>query len=118
QGAAYGNPLTLATRQLARPAIKQMADIEHLDHAIEGGGTGRLAPHPAAVVQVVPDRKVREQPAVLKNIADPPRPRGQIFARRIVEQNFVIEHDAAAIRFEQSRNQVDDGGLAGAGWSK
>ena len=43
---------------------------------------GGMAAHPAAVVEIVPDRQMRKQPAFLEHVADAPAPGRHVDARR------------------------------------
>src|ERR1700688_2376594 len=81
----------------------------------EGRRIGRVTAHPAAVVEIVLHRQMREQPAFLEYVADTAVPGRHVDALRVVEQNLIVEQDAAAVRLEQSGDHVDDAGLAGAG---
>ena len=114
QRAADRDALAFAARQLAGPALEQMADVEQLDHMRERRRIGRVAAHPAAVVEIVLHAEMRKQPAFLEHIADAAAPGRHVDARRVVEQHLVVEHDAAAVRPQQAGDHVDDARLAGA----
>src|SRR6185437_2911187 len=92
-----------------------MADIEQIGDMSKGPDIRGVAAHPASVVEIVPHRHVRKQPAFLKHSADAPLPGWHIDARRIVEQYIAVEHNAAAVGCDQPGNHVDDAGLAAAG---
>ena len=72
------------------------------------------AAHPAAVVEILRHREMREQPAFLEHVADAAAVRRHVDARCAVEQHGVVERDAAAVRRDQAGDHVDDRGLAGA----
>ena len=57
QRAADRDALALAARELARPAVEQMADVEQVDDARHLGGIAREAAHAPAVVEVRRDRR-------------------------------------------------------------
>ena len=78
--ADYDKVLALAARELARPAVEQMPDVEQVNDALEIGGIAREAAHAPAVIEVRRDGKVREQPPFLEHIADVPPMRRHIDA--------------------------------------
>src|SRR6185437_336986 len=127
QGAADGNALTLATRELAGPAFEQMTDVEHFNHMVEFAGIVGKPADPSAVVEIVRHREMRKEPAFLEYVADAPPPRGNVDATFRIEKNRIAERiakcritecDAATVRFEQAGDHVDDAGLAGARGTK
>ena len=115
QRTADCDALAFAAGQLAGPPIQQMADIKQVDHMSECGRISRLTVHPAAIGEIVLHRKVREQAAFLKNVADPPLRNRHINTRGAVKQHLAIENDAAVVGLEQAGNHIDDAGLAGTG---
>ena len=118
QRAGDGDPLALAAREQARSPIQQMADIEQGDDARKFIVKARAAAHPAAVVDVLPNVKMREQPTFLKHIADMTTVRWQVDAGGGVEQHGLIESDSAAIRLDQAGDDVDEGCLSRTRWSE
>jgi hypothetical protein len=91
-----------------------MADAEHSDHAILFGIVARQSPHPAAIVEILRDGEVREKPAVLEHIADAPPMRRNAQLRHGIEQQRSVHLDPSAVGRNQTRDHIDDGGLAGA----
>ena len=57
---------------------------------------------------------MRKQPAFLKYVSDMAPMRRHIDAVCGVEQLRAVQRDQAAVRREQTRNHIDDCGLAGA----
>src|SRR3546814_9907076 len=77
----------------AHPAVRRQREIEPIN-------------------QVRADAAMREEPAVLKNIADAARLGPQI--GRAIEQGAVADTDMPAIGPQQPRDHVEDARLAGA----
>ena len=61
---------------------------------------------------------MREEAALLEDIADAPLCRAQEDARLGIHQHAAAERDAACVWPQQARDQVDQRGLARAGWAK
>ena len=71
QCAADGDALTLAAGQQSGPTIKQAADIEQSNDALEFVHVDRMAAHAPPIVEILAHAEVRKQPALLEHIADP-----------------------------------------------
>ena len=82
QGPGNGHSLPFAARQAGRTALNQAGDPHQVHNIVEPDCMRRRRP-PAAEVQITPDRKVREQGAVLENQSDRPTVRRQ-------EDGFVL----------------------------
>ena len=80
-----------------------------------GGAPFPSGGEPAPEQQVLPDGKVRKEPALLKDIADPPQMGRDPDAALGIEQNRAVYDDASSTREEQAGDRVDYGGLAGSG---
>src|SRR5690348_14537607 len=74
-----------------------------------------MAAYPAPVVEIVLDRKMREQSTFLEHAADAPPPGRHVDARCAVEQGLAVKHDASTVGREQAGDHVDQAGLTGAG---
>ena len=70
QRAADRDALALAAGEIAGPPLEQARDIEQRDDACLLVGVVRQAIHAPPVVEILRDRHVREQPAVLEHVAD------------------------------------------------
>src|SRR5262249_30163893 len=92
-----------------------MADIEQLGDAPELPPLRRKSAHAPAVIEIGRHTKVREQASLLEYVADAPAMRRHVDAVLGIEQDGVIEHDAAAVRRDQAGDNVGERGLAGAG---
>src|ERR1700757_2037148 len=68
---------------------------------------------PAAKHQILPDGKMREKPALLEDIADPPQMGRDADAALGIEQNRAVHDDASEARTEQAGDHVYDGSLSG-----
>ena len=92
-----------------------MADAQKLDDRGEiASGRAGLAVEPAPVEQVAAHAEMREQPAVLEDIADAAAmPRNEDAALG-VDQHLAVDGDAAAVRPHQAADDVDQGRLARA----
>ena len=92
-----------------RPAVQEGAETEESDDLIkrDHGLVGSLQPIP----QIPPNRKVREQPRVLKYITDTPALHGHGLSRARVGQNNIIEPDVSLIGLEQAGDDIDQGSL-------
>src|SRR5262249_25059654 len=72
------------------------------------------AREPAAIEQVLAHAEMREQAAVLEDVADAPAMLGDEHAARRVDQRRAVDDDAPALRPDQAANDVDQGRLARA----
>ena len=106
--------LFLAAGELVRPpagGVGQMKALEHLIHLAvplqAGTAFGREG-------QVLPQRHVRKQRVVLEHVAAVARPGGQVHARGRVEQDLVVEQDAAFLRHGEAGDRVERQGFPGA----
>ena len=114
QGAADGDALTLAAGQHARPALEQVSDAQQRRDPFEFCRIARPAAHTPAIVQVLPHTQMRKQAAFLKHITDLTPVRRHIDRLCGIEQGRLVEHNAAAIRFEEPGDHIDQRGFAGA----
>ena len=118
QRAPDRDPRLLAPRQKRGATVEQAADPQHLHH-LAARRPGRAGGREAGAVGEVPaHRHVREQPRILEDIADPPRPHGHHHARGAVGQHATIDDDATVIGAQQPRHRVYDRGLARTGASE
>src|SRR5437016_238823 len=67
---------------------------------------------PRGIPDVLGHPEMRKERVVLKEIAD------RSFLRRHVRPVLPVEHDAAGVEFLETGNASQNGGLAGAGWTK
>src|SRR5258705_6664303 len=107
--------MALAARESSGAAIQQIANIEQVGDARALRGIVGQAVHPPAIVEILPNIKMRKQPRVLKDIADAAAVRRDLHARRGIVKGFAIKGDDATIRPQQPRDHVDQRSLAGTG---
>jgi hypothetical protein len=74
----------------------------------------RPTAHASAIVQVLPHAQMRKQSAFLKNTADLAPVRRHIDGLCSIEKRRVVKHNAAAIRFEQACDHIDQRGFPGS----
>src|SRR5258708_37596846 len=79
--AAEGDALALPTRELPRPPIEQVPDVEQIQDARRFGAVARKPAHAAAGGAVRRNAPMREQAAFLKDITDAAAGRGPPDAR-------------------------------------
>src|SRR6516165_1451995 len=92
-----------------------MADIEQLGDALELRRIRRKSAHAPAVIEIGRNTEVREQASLLEHVADASAMCRHVNAALGIEQDGVIEHDAAVVRRDQAGDNVGERGLAGAG---
>ncbi len=92
-----------------------MSDPQHLDHMGALSRRGRVGGSPGAEIQVPRHGQMREQPGILKDMADTPPARRQIEPRIAVENRPVIDHDAPMVRSKKSGYRIDACGFSGPG---
>ena len=94
---------------------EQIADVEQVGDARALRGIVGEAVHAPPVVEVLPHVEMRKQPRILEHIADAAPVRRHVHALGGVVERLAVEGDDAAIGPQQSRDHVDQRGLAGAG---
>ncbi len=114
QRASERDALALAARELTGTAIKQAADVEQIGDARTLRGVVGKPVHAPPVVEVLAHIEMRKQPGILEHIADAAAVRRDMQVCRRVVQHFAVDGDDAAIGPQQSRDDVDQRGLAGA----
>ena len=92
-----------------------MADAERGDDGVERDA--RLMPRrePAPEQQIPPDAEVRKQLRILEHEADAPPVFGHEDAGFGVDEDPIVEHDAAAIGTQEAGDQIDRHRFAGPG---
>ena len=113
--AADGDTLLLAAGKARGAAAEQVADAEEIDDLRRPCGDVLRRRAPMSIQKVVAHAQMRKQPLLLEDVTQTPPLRWHIGACVAIEQNRVIEHDAAAIGPDQAGEDVDERGLAGAG---
>jgi len=99
QGPADRHALLLAAGKGVGLALDQVSDAQQLDDRAEVAGHAALAARePAAVEQVLAHAEMREEAAVLEDIADAAAVLGDEHAALGVEQGRSVDDDAAALR--------------------
>ena len=76
--------------------------------------SSRDAAHAAAVIEILPHREMRKQPAFLEHITDAAAMRRHVDAGAGIEQHGLVERNRAAIGRHQTGDHIDDRSLAGA----
>jgi hypothetical protein len=107
-----GDTLTLAAAQLAGIALLQSVKLEQRRHLADAA-PGRAGIDPArgqAVGDVAGDGEVRKQGVMLEHHGDVAP------VRRNVVERAPPQPDGAAVRRLESRDEVQQGGLAAAAW--
>jgi len=99
---------------LTGTAIEQAADIQQIGDARALSGIVVKAVHSPSVVEILADIEMRKQPCILEHIADPAAMRRDVHALGGVVERLGVDGDGAAIGPQQSRDHVDQRGLAGA----
>ena len=92
-----------------------MFDPQQIDNVLQrraiGGGRRKIA----SVKQVLAHGQVRQKPRVLENVADPALVPRHEHAMRRVDQRLAIERNTRAVGPDETRQDIDDRSLAGAG---
>lgn len=91
-----------------------MFDAERLDHSTERNLACGLRREPAPEQEISPHAEMREELGVLKHEPDPAAIGGHEDRSLSVYQHAAVEHDRAAIRPRQTRDQIDRHRLARA----
>src|ERR1700730_1898511 len=92
-----------------------MADVEQFGDALELRGIVGEPVHAPPIVEILPDIEMRKQPRVLEHIADAAAMRREMQARWGVVEGLAVDRDDATIGLQQSRDHVDQRGLARTG---
>src|SRR5262249_41260165 len=71
--------------------------------------------HPPPVVEIGQNAQMRKQPRILEHVADAAAMRGNMDALFGVVERLAVDDDGAAVGTEQSRDHVDQRGLARSG---
>ena len=110
QGPAHGHPLALATRQLRRPAVEQVLDLQHGGHLSNALGALRLGhlAHFQRKADVVGHAHGRVERVALEHHGDVALGRGH--AQHIAPGDAQL----ALARLFQPGNDVEQGGFAAA----
>ena len=95
--------------------MEQVADAEQLDNHGPFGMTFAARREPAAIGEILADRHVREQSRVLEHVADASPVFRHVDAFCGIDKHAAVGGDAAAIRPDQSGDDVDQRRLAGPG---
>ena len=77
--------------------IQQVSNAEQLEHVVETDRALRLGREPAAEDEILPDREMRKEPALLEHVADAPAMLRDEYPAFGIDQRPVVEHDAAAV---------------------
>ena len=109
------DPLLLSAGELVRRPVGvrrgQLDEVEHLAHPGRAGG-GRPLRLRQPEADVGGDVEVREERALLRDVADPALLRRDRAA--LAGDDTVVEPDAAGCRREEARDQAEQRGLAAA----
>src|SRR5580698_10559198 len=115
QRAADRDALLFAARQGVGPPFDQGSDAQQLDDRAEVAGDAAVAARePAAVQQVLAHAEMREQAAVLEDVADAATMAWHEHTALGVDQGLAIDDDAPALRPDESGDDIDQGRLARA----
>src|SRR5262249_37953465 len=106
--------VALATRERSRPAVEQVADVEQIHDPRHFGAVARKPAHAPAIVEICRNAQMREQAALLEDIADMTAVRRHIDARGGIEQHGVVEPDTSPVRRDEPGDHIDEGRLARA----
>ena len=114
QCAADRDTLPFAARERVWPALEQTAQAEYVDDPL-ASEADRLTPRHAdeAIVEVLRDLQVREQPAVLEDPGDAPLLERPMQSRCRIGNQLSVDTDPAPIRAQLAGYQGEQGGLAG-----
>src|SRR5579862_5097902 len=112
--AADGDALLLAARELGRTAIEQAADAEQRHHRVKAR-TVRTTTALRAIEKIAADGVMREEPAFLEHIAEPPLLGRQVDVARGIEQHHVADRNPSTIGPQETRKRIDEAGFAAAG---
>ena len=109
-GAAHGDPLALAARELARQAVEQVREAQNLGgaiHPLADHGLVRLA-QPQAEAHVLAHRHVRVEGVVLKHHGD------VAGLRRHVVHHLIADRDLAVVDVLEAGDHPEQRRLAAA----
>src|SRR5262249_31205894 len=106
--------LLLSTRHLMRPASGDVGELEFLEHLRHTSMPLEARPPLGAKRQILAQRQVRKQRVVLKDVSAIARLWAQIDLRGRVEQNLIVEQDAAGVRLDEPGDAVERERLARA----
>ena len=103
--------LLLAARELARQALAEGAELDHVEHAVDAPSDlgAALAAGAQPIGHVLDHRHVREEGVVLEDDADI-----ALVGRQMVDAGAVDQHAAAGLA-DEARDDAQQGGLAAAG---
>ena len=118
QGAPDRDPLLLPAGQALRTALKQHLQPQQGDDLIDPHPTALVPREPAAIEQILAHAEMREQPRILKHIADAASLLWHKDADLGINQNLAIDGNAPLPGPDQSANRIDQAGLARAGSAK
>ena len=110
----------MATRCFSPPdsefgtPVEQAADAQQIDDGRKVGRRAAVAREPAPVEQVAAHAEMREEAAVLEDVADAAAMLGHEDAALGIDQHLAVDGDAAAIGPDQSAHDIDQRGLARA----
>ena len=107
--AREGNPLTLTARELPRPGAREIRDPD----AFEQVGAVALA----GEVNVGSDGEVREQPVILREVADSPPLGAEVDPSIGVEPQLIAKRNPSSAWTFQAGDSFQQRGLTRAGWS-
>ena len=112
------NTLRLAARDLARPPVSQIRDLEQPHHFVADSAPFRFAQVVEAVFNVPSHGQVWKQSVLLRQQADLARRRGPADRLRAVQPYVVAELDKTPVGALQSSDRAKQGGLPGSRWPK
>ena len=95
--------LLLAARDFVRPPPGHVRQVESLQHFVDAPVPLQARQAVRREHQVCAQRHVREQRVVLEHVTAVAPPRRQVDAGGAVEQDLVVQQDAAGIRAARSR---------------
>src|SRR5207245_6545405 len=101
-----------------RPAAGDVSQMKLIEHLLDFSMTLQARDPIGCKFQVLPQRHVREQRVVLKDIAAMASLGRKVHAGCAIEKNLIIEQDASFVGANEAGDGVEREGLTGAAWSK
>src|ERR1051326_5747175 len=97
-----------------RPSLEHCFEAEERHHIVETDALWHVARALQSIAQIPRHAEVWEQPRILEHIANAPMLRAHGNARGGIDERRAIEPHVPGIWLQESRDQIDRGGLAAA----
>ena len=118
QGAGDGAALFLAAGDFVRAAAGDVVEMELLDHFVDAAMAFEARAAFGGELEILAERHVGEQRVVLEDVAAVALLGSEADAGGGVEQDVVVEEDAAGVGADEAGDGVESEGLAGSAGSE